>query len=40
MQIHTLKLVSFGSAHNLTRDGLGTQFLEGAVRIGLYPSEG
>lgn len=40
MTTKTLTLVSFGSARALTRDGLGTQFMEGAVRIGLYPSEG
>lgn len=35
-----LRLVSFGSAKALTRDGLGIQFMEGAVRNGLYPTGG
>lgn len=35
-----LRLVSFGSAKALTRDGLGVMFEEAGVRIGLYPTEG
>lgn len=34
------RLVSFGSAKALTRDGLGAQFIEGAVRNGMYPTGG
>ncbi|MFS0739827.1 hypothetical protein ABC365_04335 [Brevundimonas sp. 3P9-tot-E] len=35
-----LRLVSFGRATILTRDGLGTMFEEAGVKIGRYPSEG
>ena len=40
MKTTALKRVSFGSAKALTRDGLGIQFMEGAVRNGLYPTGG
>lgn len=40
MTTPTLRIVSFGSALALTRDGLGIQFMEGAVRNGLYPTGG
>ncbi|MBB5740793.1 MULTISPECIES: hypothetical protein [Brevundimonas] len=40
MKTPKLRLVSFGSAMALTRDGLGTMFEEAGVKIGRYPSEG
>lgn len=40
METSKLRLVSFGSAKALTRDGLGTMFEEAGVKIGRYPSEG
>ena len=40
MKKTTLRLVTFGNAKTLTRDGLGTMFGEAGVKIGRYPSEG
>lgn len=36
----TLRLISFGSAHALTRDGAGVEHLELNIRNGKYPTEG
>lgn len=40
MKTTKLRLVSFGSAKALTRDGLGVQFMEGTAKISLYPNGG
>lgn len=40
MSTFKLRLVSFGSAKALTRDGMGEEFLEVQIRNGLYPTAG
>lgn len=35
-----LNLISLGRARDLTRDGLGTQYIEMQVRNGRWPTEG
>lgn len=40
MKTTTLHLVSFGSARALTKDGLGTEFLEVMIQNGKYPALG
>ncbi|CAM2831989.1 hypothetical protein [Brevundimonas diminuta] len=40
MNTFKLRLVSFGSAKALTRDGMGEEFIEGLVRDSLYPPAG
>ncbi|MET3836177.1 hypothetical protein ABIB58_001518 [Brevundimonas sp. UYEF29] len=40
MKTITLRLVSFGSAKALTRDGMGALFEEAGVKNGIRPTEG
>ncbi|MFW2345727.1 MAG: hypothetical protein ACN4EU_10520 [Brevundimonas mediterranea] len=40
MKTTTLRLVSFGSARALTRDGMGTEFNEVKIADSLYPPAG
>jgi len=40
MKTIKLRLVRFGSAKTLTRDGGGLQFLEANIRNGKYPTAG
>lgn len=40
MKTTKLRLVRFGSAKALTRDGLGTVFEEAGIKNGLRPTEG
>ena len=40
MKTTKLRLVSFGSAKTLTRDGAGVQYLEMNIRNGKFPTAG
>lgn len=40
MTTSKLRLVSFGSAKSLTRDGMGLIYEEGGVKNGRFPTEG